>query len=275
MRWSCALLLLFAGSAAGCAMLRPLSPLAPLERALVYQPLKYPHGDWNPVQLPHHEDAYFQSEDGTSLHGWYVPHSSPRAIVLFAHGNGGNVTHYADFLRELHERQHVAVLGFDYRGYGRSSGKPSESGLLMDARAARRWLSLRTGVPESAIVLMGHSLGGGVMAQLAAQDGAPALVLISTFTSLPDVGSEHMPWMAPQSLMQNRFNSLEAIRNYPGPVLISHGDADHLIPIAQAQALFEAAPGRKQLITVAGGHHNDGFTEDFHVALERMLSSLQ
>ena len=103
---------------------------------------------------------------------------------------------------------------------------------------------------------------------------AQALVLISTFTSLPDVGSEHMPWMAPQSLMQNRFNSLEAIRNYPGPVLISHGDADHLIPIAQAQALFEAAPGPKQLITVAGGHHNDGFTEDFHVALERLLSSL-
>jgi len=83
-----------------------------------------------------------------------------------------------------------------------------------------------------------------------------------------------MPWLAPQSLMQNRFNSLEAIRRYPGPILISHGEADKLIPIDQARELFAAASGPKQLVTIPGGHHNDGFTEDFHVALERLLTSL-
>ena len=273
MRWSRGLLLAIAGTTAGCATLRPLSPLAPLERALVYQPQRYPHGDWTPDQLAY-EDAEFRADDGTYLHGWYLPHPAPQAVVLFAHGNGGNVTHYADFLRDLRVRQNVAILGFDYRGYGRSGGKPSEAGLVMDARAARRWLSQRTGVPEQSIVLMGHSLGGGVATQLAAEDGAKALVLVSTFTSLPDVGREHMPWLAPHAIMQNRFNSLEALSRYPGPVLISHGDADKLISVEQAQALFEVAPGPKQLVTVPGGRHNDGFTEEFHVALERLLTSL-
>lgn len=273
MRWSRSLLFAIAGTAAGCAALRPLSPLAPLERALVYQPHKYPRGDWTPAQLAY-EDAVFQADDGTELHGWYLPHPAPQAVVLFAHGNGGNVTHYAEFLRDLRVRQNVAVLGFDYRGYGKSGGRPSEAGLLMDARAARRWLAQRTGVPERAIVLMGHSLGGGVVTQLAAEDGARALVLISTFTSLPDVGKEHMPWLAPEAIMQNRFNSREALARYPGPVLISHGEADQLIPMAQAEALFAVAQGPKQLVTIPGGHHNDGFTEEFHVALERLLTAL-
>jgi fermentation-respiration switch protein FrsA (DUF1100 family) len=259
--------------AAGCALLRPLSPLAPIERAAVYQPLKFPEGNWAPANL-RYEDAYFTSADGTELHGWYIPHPAPLAVVLFAHGNGGNVSHYADFLRDLRLRHSVAVLGFDYRGYGRSSGKPSEPGLIADARAARQWLSARTGCPEDRIVLMGHSLGGGVVTQLAAQDGAPALVLLSTFTSLPDVGSEHVPWLSPRTVMVNRFNSLAAIQDYPGPVLISHGDADRLIPLEQGRRLYEAAPGPKKLVVIPGGRHNDGFTEEFHVAFERLLFAI-
>lgn len=260
-------------AAAGCSLLRPLSPLAPIERAAVYQPLAYPEGNWNPANLPF-EDAQFTSADGTPLHGWYIPHPSPRAVVLFAHGNGGNITHHAEFLRDLHRRQNVAVLGFDYRGYGRSGGKPSEPGLIADARAARQWLAARTGYPEERIVLMGHSLGGGVVTQLAAQDGAPALVLVNTFTSLPDVGREHVPWLTPRAIMVNRFNSLDAIQQYSGPVLISHGDADRLIPIEQGRSLYEAAPGPKKLIIVPGGRHNDGLSEAFHTAFERLLYAL-
>jgi uncharacterized protein len=260
-------------TAVGCTLLRPLSPLAFVERAAVYQPLKYPEGNWSPRDLTF-EDAEFAAEDGTILHGWYVPNPRPRAIVLFAHGNGGNITHYADFLRDLRERQNVAILGFDYRGYGRSAGKPSETGLIADARAARKWLSQRTGCAEADIVLMGHSLGGGVMTQLAAEDGARGLVLVSTFTSLPDVGKEHLPWLVPQAIMVNRFNSLDAIQKYSGPVLISHGDADRLIPVEQGRELFAAAPGPKQLVINPGGHHNDGLTDEFHAALERMLSAL-
>lgn len=277
MNWTLGLLLAIGlATAGGCTLLRPLSPLSPLavvEQVAVYQPLKYPEGNWTPASLAF-EDAQFAAEDGTVLHGWYIPNARPRAIVLFAHGNGGNITHYADFLRDLRQRQNVAVLGFDYRGYGRSGGKPSEAGLVADARAARKWLSQRTGYAEADIVLMGHSLGGGVVTQLAATDGARALVLVSTFTSLPDVGKEHLPWLVPQALMVNRFNSRNAIQKYAGPVLISHGDADRLIPVEQGRELFTAAPGPKQLVINPGGHHNDGLTEEFHLALERMLSAL-
>lgn len=273
MRLCCGLMLALGGGLlGGCAAVRPLTPLAVVERAAVYQPLRYPEGHWTPNLA--FEDAFFQAADGTELHGWYLPHSTPRAIVLFAHGNGGNVTSYADFLGDLRARQQVAVLGFDYRGYGRSSGTPSEEGLILDARAARRWLARRTGFAEQDIVLMGHSLGGGVVTQLAARDGARALVLVSTFTSLPDVGADHLPWLSPRAVMVNRFDSLQAIRSYSGPVLISHGDADGLIPLRHAQALYAAAPGPKQLVTIAGGRHNDGLPEEFHVALERLLSSL-
>ncbi|MBL8852057.1 MAG: alpha/beta hydrolase [Planctomycetaceae bacterium] len=257
----------------GCAALGPFSPLAPLEQALVFQPQRFPKGDWSPTDLAF-EDATFQADDGTRLHGWYLPHPAPQAVVLFAHGNGGNITHYADFLRDLQQRHDVALLGFDYRGYGRCDGKPSETGVVMDARAARRWLAGRTGYAEPAIVLMGHSLGGGVMAQLAAADGAPALILVSTFTSLPDVGNAHTPWLLPQAVMQNRLDSRSALQKFRGPVLISHGDADKLIPINQALALYDAAAGPKQLVTVPGGHHNDGLSDEFHVALDRLLSSL-
>ena len=97
-------------TAVGCTLLRPLSPLAVVERAAVYQPLKYPEGNWSPADLAF-EDTEFAAEDGTVLHGWYIPNPRPSAIVLFAHGNGGNITHYADFLRDLRERQNVAVLG--------------------------------------------------------------------------------------------------------------------------------------------------------------------
>ncbi len=114
----------------------------PIERSLLFAPAKFPEGNWRPAGLEF-EDARFASADGTHLHGWFVPHDSPRAVILFAHGNGGNITHRAEMLRALHDRMHVAVMIFDYRGYGRSEGSPDEAGILADARAARTWLAKR------------------------------------------------------------------------------------------------------------------------------------
>ncbi len=111
-----------------------------LETSLIYFPLAYPEGVWQPAGLPV-EDACFHADDGTSLHGWYVPSDKPKAAVLFCHGNGGNITHRVHALQMLHNCSGASVLCFDYRGYGRSQGKPSEAGVLADARAARRgWL---------------------------------------------------------------------------------------------------------------------------------------
>ena len=167
-----------------------------LENSLLYFPAKYPDGDWNPPGLVF-EDAWFNAADGTELHGWFVPCENPRAVALFLHGNAGNMTHRDDMLRELH-RLGVAVLAFDYRGYGRSEGSPTEAGILADGRAARKWLAERAGIPESEIVLMGESLGGAVAVQLAAEAPARGLVLENVFCSLPDVAAFHYPWLPVQ-----------------------------------------------------------------------------
>jgi fermentation-respiration switch protein FrsA (DUF1100 family) len=258
----------------GCASLGPVSPLRPLERAAVFHPVKYPDGDWAPAGLSF-EDAWFSAEDGVELHGWFVPHDRPRGVALFCHGNAGNVTGLAETLRILNQRHRLAVMTFDYRGYGKSAGEPSEAGILRDARAARRWLAERTGVAETDIILMGQSLGGGVAVDLAADDGARALILASTFTSLPDVGASHMPWLLPHWNMSMRMNSLAKIAQYHGPVMISHGDADEVIPFEQGKKLYDAVPGRKQFFIHAGGRHNDPRPEEYRVALEEFLASLE
>src|SRR5262245_56377406 len=114
------------------------SALHAIEDALVYHPARYPDGDWKPEGF-RFEDAWFQASDGVKLHGWYFEAARPRAVVLFAHGNAGNVSTYYTKFRYLCDKLNVSVLGFDYRGYGKSEGKPSEEGILADARAARRW----------------------------------------------------------------------------------------------------------------------------------------
>ena len=185
------------------------------EESLIFFPSPYPNGDWQPAGLGQ-EEIFFQAADGTRLHGWYVPHDHPRAVVLFCHGNAGNVTHRAGSLRALHNGVGVAVLVFDYRGYGRSGGRPSEEGIIADARAARAWLAQRTAVPEEEIVVLGESLGGAVAVHLAAEDGAGALVLESTFTSLADMGAELYPWLPVRYLIRTRLDSLSKNAKYPG-----------------------------------------------------------
>ena len=257
----------------GCAHLKPVSPLALLERKLIYHPS--PMDD--SIQLPERsgvEDVYFQSGDSTQLHGWYLPHSEPRAVVLAFHGNAGNISHAISTLKILNQRHGLAVMMFDYRGYGRSDGKPSEDGILMDARAARRWLARRTGVKETEIVLMGRSLGGGVAVDLAAKDGARGLVLVSTFTSLPKVGNHLLPLVPTALLMTERLDSISKIGDYQGPLLQSHGDADRLIPFEMGRELFGAANEPKQFVTIPGGGHNCSQTEEYREALDAFIDQL-
>ena len=255
---------------AGCAS---ISPQARLEQKMVYQPVKYPDRNWD---LAGREflDAWFTAEDGTQLHGWYSPHPNPRAVALFCHGNAGNLTHRLRTLRILRDRHDLAVLIFDYRGYGRSEGSPSEIGLIQDAKAACQWLSNHTNIEETDITLLGRSLGGGVAVQLAADDGARGLVLASTFTSLPDVGAEHAPLLVPKLVMRNRFNSINRIPEYDGPFLMSHGDADELIPVEQGRQLFEAAPGPKRFIRIPDAGHNDPQPESYREAFDQFLTEL-
>ena len=244
-----------------------------LEESLIFFPARYPEGDWQPEGL-HFEDAWFRAADGTRLHGWYVPHEDPRAVVLFCHGNAGNLSHRAETLQVLRHDAGVSVLIFDYRGYGRSEGKPNEAGVLADARAARQWLARRAAVDPSEIVLMGRSLGGAVAVDLAAADGARALVVESGFTSIPDVAAYHYPWLPVRLVMRTRLDAVGKIAAYHGPLLQSHGDADTIVPYELGRRLFEAAGEPKKFITFPDLDHNDPQPLEYYEVLREFLDEL-
>ncbi len=243
-----------------------------LEETLIFFPSRYPAGDWHPPGLTF-EDVWFEAADGTRLHGWYVPHDSPRAAVLFCHGNAGNLAHRAEMLRVLNEVVGVSVLIFDYRGYGRSEGKPNEKGVLADARAARAWLAQREGVAENELVMMGRSLGGAVAVDLAAKDGARALVVESSFNSLPEVAAYHYPWLPVRLAMHTRLDSASKIVDYHGPLLITHSTYDTIVPYEFGKRLFDAANEPKQMITFEDRDHNDPQPMHYYAELKGFLDA--
>ena len=243
-----------------------------LDELFLFFPLKDPDGNWQPEGLDY-QDVYFPSEDGTRIHGWYCPRENARAVLLYFHGNAGNLSHRARLLHHFQRQLRVAVLIFDYRGYGRSEGVPTVDGVLDDGRAARTFLSQHAGVGQSAIVLMGRSLGGAVAVQLAAESRPRGLILESTFSSLKDVASHHYPRLA-SLVPPDKLDSASRIAQYHGPLLQSHGEADRTIPFSSGMRLFRAANEPKQFVTVPGGDHNDPQTREYDVQLDRFLETL-
>jgi fermentation-respiration switch protein FrsA (DUF1100 family) len=248
--------------------------LAAFERWLVY-PAPPPNGaDWVAADLPH-EDVTFAAADGTKLHGWYVPHPSPRAAVLFCHGNGEHVARLKPALQKLHDQFGVSIFAWDYRGYGKSEGKPTEVNLLGDARNAQLWLAQREGIRPEDIVLYGRSLGGAVTVGLAAEHPVRGMVLERTFADMVDTAAYHFPWLPVKWIMRNRFPSAERIAAYKGPLLQSHGTADRIVPFHMGKRLFDAATtANKRFFVVEGGDHNGPQPDDYYQALGEFLDSL-
>ncbi|MCR9200625.1 MAG: alpha/beta hydrolase [Planctomycetaceae bacterium] len=211
------------------------------------------HGTW--TLPPNTEDVRFSSADGTRLHGWLTRVRQPRHVILFTHGNGGNVAYCGGILRVISERFQATCLAFDYRGYGRSQGQPTLEGVVADASAARAFLAKTAGVPPERVILWGHSMGGAIAIQLTQELAPQALILDSTFSSLRDEAahiSPNLAWMVSRKL----WNSADVISSYTGPLFIMHGDADRVIPWTQGRALFEAASEPKQFLKLPGGQHN-------------------
>jgi fermentation-respiration switch protein FrsA (DUF1100 family) len=213
------------------------------------------------------EDVWFTSADGTRLHAWWLtePGWEPgHGALLHCHGNGGNLSYRGGSVDFWLKRQRLAVLLFDYPGYGKSGGKSSEAGCYAAADAAYAWLTEEQRVPAGRIILYGGSLGGAVAVDLAARRPHRALVLVSTFTTLPDIAQAQYPFLPARWLVRNRFNSLAKIRQVDRPVFVTHSDADGLIPCAMGQRLFEAANEPKKFFIMQGEpHHDAGSTEAF------------
>ena len=224
--------------------------------SLVYFPDRELYGDPADVGLAF-TDLRVPTEDGERLHGWWIPaRAAPaRGHVLFFHGNAGNVSHRLDHARALTVAG-LDVLLLDYRGYGRSTGRPSEEGLHRDARAARAALVAGGQVDPARLVYMGESLGGAVALRLALEEAPLACVLQSTFTSLRDVARQHYP-AALSALAGDAYPNRERIARLQAPVLILHGEVDEIVPVSHAEALFEAAREPRRLHIVPGAGHND------------------
>lgn len=204
------------------------------------------------------EDVDLTTSDGLRLHGWFIPGPDPAApVVLFCHGNAGNISHRLDNLKRLHQAG-LASLIFDYRGYGRSQGRPSEAGLYLDAEAAYGWAKARAEAGGARLILFGRSLGGVAAVHLAERFPCAGAILESTFTHLGDMAVVHFPFI-PARALKDRFSSLSRIGRVSAPLLFFHGDRDRIVPLRLGQQLFEAAPEPKEFVLLEGADHNDTY----------------
>jgi fermentation-respiration switch protein FrsA (DUF1100 family) len=206
-----------------------------------------------------YEDVSLTTSDGVKLSAWFVPVQDARGTAIFCHGNGGNISHRLDSISILHELG-LSVLIFDYRGYGKSEGKPTEDGTYLDAEAAWKHVVETRGVAPERIVIFGESLGGSVATHLARDHTPGALVLVSTFASLPDVGAERFWFLPVRLLCRYKYPTIEFIRGVKCPVLVGHSRDDELVRFHQGEELFAAAAEPKQFVPIRGSH-NDGFIE--------------
>lgn len=263
-------ILRWAGLAA-CTYLGVILVLAFLENWFVFFPTSA-KTDWQPAPPGSDiKDIELTSADGTRIHAWWWPVKDSSGAVLYCHGNAGNLSHRGPTVEKIGTLLGESVMIFDYPGYGKSSGKPSERGCYQSADAAYQWL-IDQKIDPAKIVIYGGSLGGGVAVDLASRKKHRALVLAKTFTSLPDVGQHLHPWLPVRWVMRNRFDSLGKIGQCTSPVFIVHGTADSLVPSEQGERLFAAANEPKQFMSVEGGDHNDPLPAEFFQKLKVFLT---
>lgn len=214
------------------------------------------------------EDVFIDTEDGIKIHGWYVPSKKERGTVLFCHGNAGNISCRLDTVRIFKELD-LSVLIFDYRGYGRSGGEPSEEGTYSDALASWDYLVNNKMIPPEKIIAWGRSLGGAVAAWLAKNRTPGLLIMESSFTSVEDVAEFHLPVIPGSLIFGDTYNTLEIIDDIKCPVMIIHSPGDEIIPYSQGQRLFMAASEPKEFLEISGSHNNG-----FFVSVDRYKKSI-
>ena len=229
-----------------------------LQDRLLYFPMKEMDANPAAIQLPF-EDVRLAASDGQSIVAWWIPAKNERAVLLFCHGNAGNISHRLDTL-QIFNRLGLSVLIFDYRGYGASTGRPSENGTYLDAEAAWRYLvEVQKKQPEK-IILFGESLGGAVAAEIASRRRPGGLIIMSSFTSIPELAARLYPFLPARWLSKFRYATIDKIGSIKTPTLIIHSPDDEIIPFAFGRALYEKAGGPKQFLQIKGGH-NEGFLE--------------
>jgi len=215
--------------------------------------------DSSPADLRlNYKDVYFRTEDGERLHGWFFSLDEESPVILFCHGNAGNISHRLDNVRLLLQ-EGFRVFIFDYRGYGKSGGSPSERGIYRDGRAAWEYLVRVEKVPAGEIVLFGRSLGAAVALEVALRKEVRAVILESAFTSTRDMAGKMGPFALLSPLLPAHYNNLEKIGGLQVPKLIVHGDSDKIVPFSMGERLFKTAKAPKFFLPLQGAGHNDTY----------------
>ena len=223
-----------------------------------------------------YEDVFFPTSNQNLLHGWYVP-GSGNGTWLWFHGNGGNISHRVAELELLHHRLGVDLFIFDYQGYGKSQGRPSEVGTYQDARAAQDYLRQHHGSNAGHFVYYGHSLGTAIAVELAVEHPPAGLILVSPFTSVSEMSRLAFPWFPVSWLLKDKYNTLGRIPSVQCPLLILHGNHDELVPVSHGEQLYQAAAGPKSFQALPEAGHNDTFEaggEGYWGAIEGFLAGL-
>jgi fermentation-respiration switch protein FrsA (DUF1100 family) len=243
-----------------------------VEPSLVYYPIKATEEFFQPdIKGETVEDAFFHTEDGLRLHGWWVSAKGERPTLLICHGNAGNISHRLDWM-ELLVAQGFGVFIFDYRGYGKSQGKPVEEGLYRDVTAAYRYAVGERRVPPERLFVLGQSLGGAVALDLAVREPCARLILESSFTSVRDMARLMFGPLPVHWVTHSRFDNLSKVKLLKVPVLFIHGRRDEIVPFKQGERLYEAAPPPKSCYWVSDAGHNDVYLVGGQEYLSRIES---
>lgn len=203
------------------------------------------------------EEIILRTKDGINISAWHIPARHERGVVLFCHGNAGNISHRLDSIRIFHDLN-LAVFIFDYRGYGKSKGLPTEKGTYLDAESAWYYLvNVRHFQPEK-IILFGRSLGSAVAAEIALRHKAGAIIIESGFTSIPDLGSKFFPYLPLRLISRFHYSTVDKVSKIDIPKLFIHSPQDEMIPFEHGVTLFEKAKEPKEFLQITGSH-NEGF----------------
>jgi fermentation-respiration switch protein FrsA (DUF1100 family) len=245
------------------------------ENRLVFRPVPASE-EWTDPPDPRIQDVTLQSADGTRIHAWWCPPEGwepAHGATLYCHGNYGNLSQRGQsILRWQAPPLRQAVLIFDYPGYGKSAGKPSEAGCYAAADAAYDWLVRQQRVPAERVLLHGGSLGSGVAVELGSRRPNRGLALVAPFTSVPDMAQTLYPWLPARWFVRNQFNNLAKIGCCTTPIFIAHGTADRVVPFAQGERLFAAANEPKRFLPMEGLDHHHTPGPEFYAALADFLA---
>ncbi|MBT5027040.1 MAG: alpha/beta hydrolase [Nitrospina sp.] len=245
------------------------------ENKIIFHPSRYPDGFWNPAsQGVLAQDIYFTAEDGVKLHGWFIPAENAVATLLWFHGNAGNISHRLDNIQRL-VRLNLNVFIFDYRGYGRSEGVPSEAGIYKDSQAAYDAVLRLDGVSVDTLFLFGRSLGGICAVQTAMNWPAKGLLLESVFTNSSDMARKIFPLIPLGWAMKSKLDAVSKVPHLRLPKLFLHGTDDEIVPYDMGRKLFDAAAEPKTFYSIAGAGHNDTYVlggDEYFNALNQFIT---